>query len=138
MSKQDIFIAIKKYVTTNYTKLNIEDFVIGDIPYNYKCHLNSVQKVKEGKAEKVLLCVAIDKDDNSQCVHFINQLNDGKYQDNTWGWLYEQTDYYVIKEVKASEYDKIWLILNNAKEMLINLHTNWFQRFVYRINKNSI
>jgi len=100
MSKQSIFEAIRNYAITNYKKINIEDFVLGDIPYNYKCHLNSVQKVKENKAEKVFLCVAIDKDDDSLCVHFINQLNNGKYQDNTWGWLYEQNDYYIIKEVE--------------------------------------
>jgi len=138
MSKQNIFKAIKNYAITNYKKINIEDFVLGDAPFNNKCHLNSVQKIKENKAEKVYLCFAIDKDDNSQCVHFINQLKDNKYQDNTWGWLYEHTDYYIIKEVDKNEYDKIWLLLNDTKIMLLNLHSNCLQRFIYKINKDAI
>jgi len=138
MGKENIFQAIRNYAITNYTKVNIENFILGDAPFNNKCHLNAVQKVKEGKVDKVYLCFAIDKDDNSQCIHFINQLKDGKYQDNTWGWLYEHTDYYIIKEVEKSEYDKIWTLLNDTKEMLLNLHSNWFQRFIFRINKNVI
>lgn len=138
MGKQDILNAIRKYVIANYTKLNTEKFVLGDAPFNRRCHLNAVQKIKEGKAKKVFLCFTIDKDDNSQCVHFINQLEDGKYQDNTWGWLYEQTDYYIIREVEETEYDKIWDVLENTKETLLNLHSNWLERFIFRINKNII
>jgi len=42
MSKQNIFKAIKNYAITNYKKINIEDFILGDAPFNNKCHLNSV------------------------------------------------------------------------------------------------
>jgi len=137
MGIQNILERIRKYVITNYTKLNIENFILGDAPFNRKCHLNAVQKIKEGKVEKVILCIAIDKNDDSQCIHFINQLKDGEYQDNTWGWLYEQTDYYVIREVDKSEYDEINKLLENTRKMLINLHSNWFERFIFR-NKTLI
>lgn len=138
MSKENILLAIRKYITTNYKKLNIDDFEIGDAPFNKRCHLNSVQKVKEGKAEKVFLCFSIDKDNNSQCVHFINQLENGKYQDNTCGWLYEHSEYYLMKEIDKTEQEKIWDILMNTKEMLINLHSNRFLRFIYRIDTDVI
>lgn len=138
MSKQDIFLRIRKYATTNYTKVNTENFILGDAPFNHRCHLNAVQKIKENKVSKVFLCYSIDKDDNSQCVHFINQLENGKYQDNTWGWLYETSEYYIIKEVDKSEYNKIWDLLGDTKEMLLKTNSNWLERFVFRVNKKHI
>ena len=138
MSRNNIFLNMRKYALVNYSKLNAEDIILGEAPFNSRCHLNSVQKVKEDKAEKVLLCFAIDNTNNSQCIHFINQLKDGKYQDNTWGWLYAYSEYYIIKEVDKSEYEKIWDVLSNTKEMFVNLHTNWLQRWWYNIDKHSI
>jgi hypothetical protein len=138
MSRQDVFKRIRTYVTSNYQKLDTKDFVLGDAPFNRRCHLNSVQKVKEGKAKKVFSCFAIDTDDNSQCVHFINQLEDGKYQDNTWGWLYEKSEYYIIKEVDSIEQNKIWDVLSDTKKMLLNLNSNWLERFIFKINKELI
>lgn len=119
-------------------KFNPSDMILGEILFNQRCHLNSVQKVREGRASKVLLCFTIDKEDNSQCVHFINQTKDGKYIDNTWGWLYEQTDYYLIREINKSEYDKIWDVLNNTKRTLFNINATWFDKYILRIKYNII
>jgi hypothetical protein len=137
LSKKSIIKSINQFVTTNYTKLNRLDFALGDAPFNRKCHLNAVQKVKEGKALKVFLVYSID-DGGSTCVHFINQLVDGSYQDNTWGWLHETTDYYLIKEVAPSEYNSIWKMLTDTKDMLVNLNSSWFHRFIYQIKSDDL
>jgi len=34
MSQQDVFLRIRKYAISNYEKLDIKDFVLGEIPYN--------------------------------------------------------------------------------------------------------
>jgi len=138
MTKQDLFNKIRQHVITNYQKINSSDMILGEAYYNRRCHLNSVQKVKEGFATKVFLCFAIDREDNSQCVHFINQTNDGKYVDNTWGWLYEQSDYYLIREIDSSEYSKIWDILENAKKSLFNAYATCFDKYILRIKYNII
>ena len=117
--------------------MSIRDFVIGEAPFNYRCHLNSVQKVKQGLASKVLLCFAIDQTDNSQCVHFINQLEHGKYQDNTWGWRYEDSDYYLIREIDPSEFREIWNVLSSAKEALVSPNRTWFEKHILRIKSNN-
>lgn len=135
--KIKILQAIKDYVITNYKKININEFKLGESLFNRRCHINSIQKVKEGKAKKVFLCFTVDNN-NSLCIHFINQLKNGKYQDNTWGWLYEQTDYYIIREIDRSEYNNIWAILDSTREMLFNLHSNKFQRFIFGIKKDII
>jgi hypothetical protein len=119
-------------------KLNHKDFILGDILYNNRCHLNSVQKVKMGKASKIYLCYVIDKDNEHSMVHFINQLENGKYQDNTLGWIYQTYNYYVIKEVNETEYDTIWNVLTNTKEDLLAHNSNWFDRNILKITKEII
>jgi len=83
MTNQNILNKMREHAITNYKKINHSDMILGKAFYNQRCHLNAVQKVKEGNATKVFLCFAIDQHDNSQCIHFINQTEDGKYVDNT-------------------------------------------------------
>ncbi|MET3209621.1 UNVERIFIED_CONTAM: hypothetical protein ABIC26_002568 [Paenibacillus sp. PvR008] len=129
MIKDRVKRKITAYVKATYKKLSPDEFVLGEINYTHRCHLNAVQKVREDKASKVFSCVAIDKDDNTVViVHFINQTHDGKYVDNTWGWMHELYDYYIIKEISKNEQNVIWRSLVNTKEMLFNLNTNWFDR----------
>ena len=133
MSKEKISLDIRDYAKAHYRKLDTNEFVLGEAPFNRRCHINAVQKIKEGKAEKVFLCFTIDLDSNSQCIHFINQLEDGKYQDNTWGWLYTHTEYYIIKEVAKEEYNTIWDILTCTKQSLVNMFASWIDKYILRI-----
>jgi hypothetical protein len=138
LMKKHIYRRINKYAISQFTKLNPDDFVIGDNQFNLKCHLNSVQKVKEGKADKVILCYAYDRSDHTQCIHFINQLDNGKYQDNTWEWIYQWCDYYMIKEVSPSEQDHIWDSLQNMRESIVNINSSWFERFIFKIKYEKV
>jgi hypothetical protein len=124
---------IRDYATSHFKKLDTKDFVIGDAPFNRKCHLNAVQKVKEGKAVKVFSCYAFDRSDNTQCIHFINQLANGKYQDNTWGWLYQWCDYYLIKEISADEQEHIWDSLSDIRKSIVKLNSTWLERKIHKI-----
>lgn len=125
---------VRSYVKTNYLKLPSDDFKLGEINYTHRCHLNAVQKVKEGQSEKVFSCIAIDKDTGWLCVHFINKDKDGKYVDHTWGWMQQHYHYYLIREIEEYEQDTVWDILTQTKESLFNLHTNWFHRLVAKID----
>lgn len=138
MIKDKILERIYNHVIVNYKKLDKNDFVIGEIPFNYHCHYNSVQKVKEGKAVKVFLCIGVGKDDHSMVVHFINQLKNGKYIDHTWGWIHEHHDYYVIKEVVESEFNTIGDLLESTKQTLIDSNSNWLERKLSRTDLGLI
>ena len=138
MGIQKIVEKIEIYVKAHYKKIPIDDFVLGEIPYNHRCHLNSVQKIEEGNAKDVILCYAIDEEEDFSCVHFINQLENGKYQDNTWGWKYKDYDYYLIKYVDKSEYKNIGQLLINTKQSLFDLHTTWFDKYILKLSKNII
>lgn len=131
-----IYNRIVDHCKTNYKKLDNKQFVLGSAPINYKCHINSVQKTKEGKAKKIILCLA--DSGYGLCVHFINQLEDGKYQDNTWGYLYEKSDYYLIKELDESEYDTIGDILSATQQSLVDLNSSAFERKFFKVKYNII
>ena len=136
--KDKILNRIRNYVETNYKKIDENMLVLGDLTYNYKCHLNSVQKVKEGKAIKVYSCVAINKFSKDVIVHFVNQLKNGKYQDNTWGWTYDEYDYYIVKEIIPEEQGKIGKQLSELKEFLVNNNSNKFERFIGGIKAEDL
>ena len=136
--KDKILNRIRNYVETNYKKIDEDRFILGDLTFNYKCHLNSVQKIKEGKAIKVYSCVAINKNSKDVIVHFVNQLKNGEYQDNTWGWIYDEYDYYIVKEIIPEEQEKIGKQLLELKEFLVNSNSNKFERFIGRIRVDDL
>ena len=136
--KDKILNRIRNYVETNYKKIDEDRFILGDLTFNYKCHLNSVQKIKEGKAIKVYSCVAINKNSKDVIVHFVNQLENGKYQDNTWGWIYDEYDYYIVKEIIPEEQEKIGKQLSKLKKFLVNSNSNEFERFIGRIKAEDL
>ena len=120
------------YVAANYQRIG--GFVMGDGMFNYKCHVNAVQRAKEGKAVKVYACIAVYKNDWSNIVvHFINQLDDGTYQDNTWGWEYDQWRYYLVKEVHEDEFNEIEYVLEGLQKTLVKDHSSAFLRKLLRI-----
>ena len=138
MSRRHVFERIMTY-GKKYQNLSKENFVLGDAPFNSMCHMNAVQHVKNGTAAGIVACYAIDTTDNSQCIHFINRLSDGKYQDNTWGWRYEQYEYYIIKEVSEMEMEHIWNVLLDLKKDFVFQNSNWLERKLFRINyRNDI
>jgi hypothetical protein len=141
--KQKYIKSIKKkiynFVAANYKKIDNDKFILGDMNYTFKCHYNAVQKVKESKAVKVFACIAIDKSDwKLITIHFINQLEDGTYQDNTWGWLYNSYDYYLIKEIDKSEQDDIWNVFDSIRRSLVESNSNKLLYKVLRINEDII
>lgn len=124
---------IYDYVKTNYTKINKDDFELGQIYYNRRCHLNAVQAIHENKASKVFLVVATEKENYKNIiVHFINQESD-KYIDNTWGWTHKKWNYYIVREIDESEFDNIDIVLTSAKKSLVDNHSNSLMRKLSKI-----
>ena len=136
--KEKVKDKIYNYVKTNYTKISNDDFVLGAMPYNFRCHLNSVQAIHEKKADKVFLVIAIERDNYKNIiVHFINQQKNGKYIDNTWGWTHKHWNYYIIREIEESEFNNITVILTSTQTMLVENHSNSFLRWINRVDVNN-
>ena len=129
---------ILKDIRAKYQKLEPEQFVMGTLMYNSKCQLNAVQKVREGKAEKVYSCVCIDEDNpGNPILHYINSIKNKKYQDNSWGWLHTTSDYYLIRQITKSEQNEIWKNFSDTRESLIEEHSNGLLRKLLRIKSNE-
>lgn len=135
--KDKILKRIKDNVILQYKKLDKSDMMLGDLNWNRKCHLNSIQYIKENKAKESYLCVTIDNSD-FMCVHFVNKNKDNKFVDNTWGWLYEQVDYYIIRKVNTDEYDNIWDLLDRTKRSLVFNNSNCILRKICGIKYEDI
>lgn len=119
-----------------YTPIDKKEMVLGELKYNMKCHLNSVQAIKENIAEKVYLVIAINEN-NKSIVHFINRDQEGYFIDNTLGWLYEELDYYIVREIKPNEFSRIGDILNFMKKYLVNNNSNWLLRKIHKIEYDN-
>lgn len=127
---------IRQYVIANYEKLKIEEFILGDCMFNQRCHLNTIQKIKENKALYGISCVAIRKNNPLDIVfHFINEKETEVYQDNTWGWCYTDYDYYKIRKLNDREFDNIGDYFISLKNFLIENNSNIIERiFIDREN----
>lgn len=134
--KEKVMINIANQCRLLYTPIDKNDMALGELKYNRKCHLNSVQAVKEKIAEKVFLAVTIDKN-NGVVVHFINKNNLGQFIDNTLGWSYEELDYYLVREIKPNEFCRIGDLLNSMKKYLVYNNSNWLLRKIHRIDYNN-
>ena len=138
MSREKIIKNIYDYVVSNYTKINEKDMKMGQLLFNRRCHLNSVQNVYENKSDDVFLCVTVTKEDhNDLIVHCINKKDD-YYIDNTYGWYSCKYDYYLIKKVAKNEYEDIDNILLSTKKMLFNINSNSFLATKYFVDHNIL
>ena len=126
------------YVKANCLKIDDKDFIIGDMNYTYKCHLNAVHKYHVDNSYEVYSCLTIWKDSwSDMIVHFINR-KDGRFQDNTWGYLHKDYDYYLIRQIEPSEFDKIGNRLTETKKFLVNSNSNSFLRKLFKTSYTII
>lgn len=132
-----IYEKVKNYCRTNYQHLDSNKFVLGQGLFNRKCHMNSVQRVKEGKASKVILTIIFTSNFDPM-VHFINIDENGKYVDNTLGWEWECYNYYMIKELSEQEFDVVGGLLSDTKDFLVRVNSNKLLNKIFRIDEDIL
>lgn len=135
--KNNVLAAIADYCKVNFRLLPKEKFKLGQGIYNLKCHMNTVQKVKEKNAEKVLLCVIMNSSDDP-IVHFINMDKSGNYIDNTLGWEWEYYDYYLIKEINQDEFSYIGSVLLKTKKVILESCSNKILNTLFSVGPEII
>lgn len=74
---------------------------MGEYAGNNMCHHNARQKVEEGKSEGVAAVLAFVPFSGVN-VHYLN-LTDGKYVDNTLGYLSKANEYFLVEEYSKEE-----------------------------------
>lgn len=122
--KIKIYKKIIKYCEKYYTKVDGSDFLLGELRYNQKCHLNAVQNKLEKKSDNVYLAVCVDKGvDTDINIHFINKKGDN-YLDSTFGWASCFYVYYICRKIEEDEYKNIRKILIQSKKDIFNICSN--------------
>ena len=109
---------IIKFVKNNYKLIELNK--MWSWLFNQKCHINSVQQVKEQNMDTVVLCFCICNNwyTDDGFVHFINKRWED-YIDNTLWYLYKTYSYYLIKEIHPNGYSCIWYTLTDTKSSII-------------------
>ena len=112
------------FIKANYA---IKKVVNWECPYNYRCHINSIQYAKKHKWASVYSCYQITE--NWWIIsHFIN-YHKGKYLETTqWRLGVDSCDYYVVKKIQLPERNSsVDSILESLKDNIFNVwYTNRF------------
>lgn len=98
---------LRRHFTRNFSRIAQDRFVIGEMRYNYQCHRNAAHECVIDPSKRIVLVYVVDNRDDSFCLHVINRLANGKYQDNTWGSEQAFNNYYFIKEILPDQYHRV-------------------------------
>ncbi|MGF7219089.1 hypothetical protein GGR92_005269 [Spirosoma lacussanchae] len=129
---------LRRHFTRNFSRLADERFVCGEMRYNYQCHRNSVHEYFLDNTKRIALVFAIDRRDDTFCLHVINRLSNGKYQDNTWGSEYLYHSYYLIKEILPDQYDRVPNYFDDHRRDFIRLFGSYWLIRLLRIQPTDI
>ena len=126
-----------EYIQANYYK--ITKVVNGECPYNYKCHIVSVQNAIKNKGWKIYGIYQVAKDDKYIITHFVNH-NGKNYIEMTEWWVgITFYDYYVVKEFKIEEFDRADAPLSAMKKAIFEIwYTNKFLNWLFRLKAFDI
>ena len=106
-----------------YPKRLDMSFVDGAGLYNHACHLNAVNRARDGSSAAVVEVVVIY--DDKCTAHYINMQYDGTYIDYTLGWHWAGADYRFVRYVPFTEWADITGALNRLKAELCKPVAKW-------------
>lgn len=125
------------YIKANY---KLVDVINWWCPYNYRCHVNSVQYSKDHKQSSIFSCFQVSKNWDI-IAHFIN-YNKWKFIETTqWRLWIKDYDYYIVKNLSVVEFESsLWVDepLDNLKNYIFNIwYTNKFLNWIFKLNPYS-
>jgi hypothetical protein len=131
MIKNKLCKTMRDAADKKYTKRIDINFVDGSGLYNHACHLNAVNKARDGSSCAVVEVVMIN--DDKATAHYINMQSDGAYVDYTLGWHWSGADYRFVRFVPFTEWPNITTKLEKLKAELCKPVAKW-QRFTMLTN----
>lgn len=123
MIKSKLKKIIRDAADKKYTKKIDMSFVDGTGLYNHACHLNAVNRARDGSSCAVVEVVVID--DKSVIAHYINMQSEGSYVDYTLGWHWSGADYRFVRFVPFTEWSDITGSLSRLKADLCKPVAKW-------------
>ena len=95
--------------------------------FNYRCYFNAVEYAKLHKGVGVVEVIYIENE--QPVLHYLNRKNKtGELLETTLGFMADNLEYYVIKEVHESDYKHIYREFERSLEAWLMRYSNWFDR----------
>lgn len=129
---------LRRHFTRNFSRIPEDRFVVGEMRYNFQCHRNSAHEHFLEPSKRMVLCFAVDSRDDSFCLHVINRLPNGKYQDNTWGHEYRFHSYFLIKEILPDQYYRVPEYFDDHLRDFIKLYGQYWLIRLLKIQPTDI
>ncbi|RQP13267.1 MAG: hypothetical protein EAS51_00180 [Microbacteriaceae bacterium] len=107
--------------------------------FNFRCHENCVQYVRDRPGERLGIVETIYVDGDFPILHYlVHDLAAGTYREVTLGWLAPQHEYYLIRPVHPSDFDRIHAEFSRARADWAEEFVGWFGRAVLRIKPEDV
>lgn len=127
--KDKLWSKVCAYVRSRYTMIDVEP-VQG--MFNFRCHENSVQYAKSNEGYGIAEVIYIE--DGSPILHYVN-TKDGKFYETTLGWRAEDLEYYKIRDIHPSDWNRIHSEFSRALDSWNEQFTNWMDRRILKIDR---
>lgn len=105
----------------NCQRIEPDRMRLGEMRYNFQCHLNAAHCATVDPRLQVVLCYCVSSEGGA-FLHVINRDRQGHYIDNTLGYDYADHDYYFVKVVSKSSYPRIVQWFDGIRRDFIGLH----------------
>lgn len=116
---KDIQVKLQNYFTSNFQRLDKNDFIQGAGPHNHRCFYNSVQHAADNNLSVHLVFCIENLNEQEIFLHVINKNTEGKYQDNTLGYFFTNHEYYYIKECLPDSYKCVWIWFEDLRKKFL-------------------
>ena len=107
--------------------------------FNFRCHENCVEYVRQRPEEKLAVVETIYIDNGEPILHYlVHDPAAGRYLEVTLGWTATLHEYYLIRPVHPSDFDRIHSEFSRSRADWCDEFVGWFGRKVLRIKPGDI
>ena len=107
--------------------------------FNFRCHENCVQYVRDRPGEALGIVETIYVDGECPILHYlVHDFDAGEYLEVTLGWTATLHEYYLIRPVHPSDFDRIQSEFSRSRADWCDEFVGWFGRKVLRIEPGDI
>lgn len=106
--------------------------------FNFRCHQNCVQWVKDHPDEKfeIVECIYLHAGDcENTILHYLLKDSNGRYLEVTTGYEAEFNEYYFVRIVPEVEYCKLPDVFANSLDTWLKEFTNPLIRWFFKIDR---
>lgn len=104
--------------------------------FNFQCHRNAVQWVRDRGSENLEVVEVVYVEDGDPVLHYcVAEVGTGRLLEVTLGWYAERLEYYRIRTIPAEDHSAILSEFDRALKHWLHRYVGWFGRRVLGIDR---